>query len=260
MSDSLIPAATIILLRDAPAFEALMVERHAEIAFAGGAVVFPGGRIDNGDHSTAWADHCEGFETVPDVERAPRIAAIREAFEETGLLLARKGGKPVDPEKTIALSPWRKRVEENDALFLEMVRDHGLRLTVDSLHLYARWRPPKGVGHRRYDTWFFAASAPQGQTATADGAEAMEVIWTSPEKALADRDAGARKMIFPTSRNVELLNESANADEVFRFAKMRSIRPVEPFMVERDGRRYLTIPDDLGYPITEEPLENAMRA
>ncbi|MEO1136512.1 MAG: NUDIX hydrolase, partial [Pseudomonadota bacterium] len=79
MIEDLIPAATIILLRDKPAFEALMVERHADIAFAGGALVFPGGRIDQGDMDPRWADHCDGFDRVPEAERAPRIAAIREA-------------------------------------------------------------------------------------------------------------------------------------------------------------------------------------
>ena len=133
-------------------------------------------------------------------------------------------------------------------------------LAIDALHLFARWRPPSGVGHRRYDTWFFAAAAPERQIAHADGSEAMEVIWTTPQEALAARDAGLRKMIFPTSRNVELLAQSGNVQAVFDFASKRVILPIEPRIIERDGLQYLTIPDDLGYPITEEPLESAMRS
>ncbi|WP_207764826.1 NUDIX hydrolase [Hyphococcus luteus] len=260
MVDDLIPAATIILLRDAPQFEVLMVERHAEIAFAGGALVFPGGRIDAGDHNPAWAAHCEGFDAVPEEERAPRIAAMREAFEETGLLLARRNGETIGADEAEKLSSWRKRVEDDDRLFLEMIAGESLSLAADALQLFARWRPPKGVGHRRYDTWFFAAKAPESQRAKADGVEAMEIVWTAPADALAESTAGRRKMIFPTLRNVELLATSESADAVFSFAETRDRSPIEPRRIERDGAYFLTIPEDRGYPVTEEPLEKAMRS
>jgi 8-oxo-dGTP pyrophosphatase MutT (NUDIX family) len=256
----LIPAATILLLRDEPAFEVLMVERHADIAFAGGALVFPGGRIDMGDHNPEWRKYSGGVDGVPNEEFAPRIASIREAFEETGVLLAHRNGAAVSREEALALASWRRRIEADDSLFLEMVREERLTLDLTSLHLFAQWRPPKSAGHRRYDTWFFAARAPANQIAHADGGEATEVIWTSPGAALAARDAGQRKMIFPTSRNVELLNKSGSADEVFDFAGRRSIRVVEPVMIERNGRRYVTIPDGMGYPVIEEELEKAMRS
>ncbi|WP_428409232.1 NUDIX hydrolase [Hyphococcus sp.] len=257
MSDA-IPAATIILLRDEPRFETLMVARHANIAFAGGAMVFPGGRIDAGDHAPGWKDHCNGAEGVPEDQLAPRIAAIREAFEETGLLLARRGGRMIGAEAA-ALGSWRKRVEDNDALFLEMIKGEGLRLALDELHFFARWRPGSEVPHRRYDTWFFAARAPEAQIAEEDGGEATEVVWAPPSALLADRDAGRRKMIFPTSRNVELLNVSPSASEVFDFAARRRIDLIEPRIIERNGNMFLTIPDDMGYPVTEEILETAMR-
>lgn len=260
MADDLIPAATIILLRDAPQFEVLMVERHAEIVFAGGALVFPGGRIDAGDHNPAWNDYCDGLDATPEEERGPRIAAMREAFEETGLLLARRNGEMVGAEEAEALFAWRKRIEEDDARFLEMISCESLSLAADSLQLFARWRPPKGIGHRRYDTWFFAAKAPENQHAKADGVEAMEVVWTAPADAIADCKAGRRKMIFPTLRNVELLATSASASAVFAFAKARDRSPIEPRMVERGGAHFLTIPEDRGYPVTEEPLEKAMRS
>ena len=86
MSES-IPAATVILLRDEPAFEVLMVERHADISFAGGALVFPGGRIDAGDGNPAWRDFCDGLDDAPDEEIAPRIAAIREARPDVRLVV-----------------------------------------------------------------------------------------------------------------------------------------------------------------------------
>ncbi|GJL90785.1 NUDIX hydrolase [Hyphococcus sp.] len=257
--DELIPAATILLLRDEPAFEVLMVERHADIVFAGGALVFPGGRIDRGDHNHDWRLHCDS-EHIPPEQLAPRIASIREAFEETGVLLVKRNGDGISREEALSLASWRSRVEADDSLFLEMVRGEGLTLNLTALHLFARWRPPKGVGHRRYDTWFFAARAPADQTARADGGEATEIVWTTPGAALGARDAGQRKMIYPTSRNVELLNVSTTADEVFSFAARRPIRIVEPQAIERDGRAFLTIPSDMGYPVTEEEFEKAMRS
>lgn len=260
MTDGLIPAATILLLRDAPQLEVLMVERHAEISFAGGALVFPGGRIDAGDHDPAWGAHCDCLDACPEQQRAPRIAAIREAFEETGVLLARRKGAVIGAAEAEGLAPWRKRIEADDRLFLDMLAGERLSPAVDALHLFARWRPGKEVAHRRYDTWFFAAAAPAEQCASADGGEATEVVWTTPARALEDFESGRRKMIFPTRRNVELLAQSDSAKAAFDFAAMRTIRPVEPRIVERGGARFLTIPDDLGYPVTEEPLERAIRS
>lgn len=258
--DNAIPAATIILLRDAPQFQALMVERHQGIAFAGGALVFPGGRIEASDADPRWAGHCDGLGDAPPEQRAPRIAAIREAFEETGLLLARQDGNPCAGAQAAALHDMRAIVERDDTAFLPMVEAHGLRLAADLLHLFARWRPPAGVAHRRYDTWFFAAAAPPDQTAHADGGEATEIVWTTPHAALDAAREGRRRMIFPTARNVELLAMSGSADDVRAHAAARSIRLVEPRIEMCDDGAWLTIPDDLGYPVTRERLETAMRA
>jgi len=257
MTDGCIPAATILLLRDDPAFEVLMVKRHADIAFAGGAMVFPGGRIEESDRDARWGRYCAGYEDIDMDQRGPRVAAIREAFEETGVLLAMKDNAPLPDVSAFASD--RKVVEDNDAAFYELVRDNELVLTLDALHLYARWRPPAGVAHRRYDTWFFAATSPVTQEASPDGGEATEVVWAAPADVLMERDAGRRRMIFPTSRNLELLAKSDSAGAVFAYAAERPIRPVEPRIVARDGAHFLTIPNDLGYPVTEEALEAAMR-
>lgn len=262
MSDDAIPAATVLLLRDEPAFEVLMVERHENIHFAGGALVFPGGRIDGGDHHPAWADRCDGFDTAPPEQRAARIAAIREAFEETGILLARHAGETdyVSDAFAQSVDDWRSKIERDGAKFLALARRENLSLACDALHLFAHWIPPKGVPKRRYDTLFFAARTPPGRNAREDGNEATEAVWIAPKDAVAARDRGERKMIFPTSRNVELLGLSRSVDEVFKFAAERKIAPVMPKVVERDGARFITIPDDLGYPVTEEPLETALRS
>lgn len=255
-----IPAATILLLRDAPAFEVLMIERHENLSFAGGALVFPGGRIDEGDRNPAWAAHCDGMDRISPEQKAPRIAAIREAFEETGLLLARdETGEMIGDDRARMLDSWRRKVEDDDFLFLELIEKEKLRLACDALHLFARWRPPKAATHRRYDTWFFAAHAPAGQEAREDGNEATEVLWTTPQAAIDAREKGERKMIFPTARNVELLSTSYSAQAVFDFAASRPLDSIEPKIIERDGKRYVTIPEGAGYPVTEETLEKAFR-
>ena len=262
MSDNGIPAATILLLRDAPQLEVLMIERHQNVRFAGGALVFPGGRIGESDYEPKWREWVSGYDGVPENQRAPRIAAIREAFEETGILLAARQGESVYLADTDveALTPWRKRIENDDALFLELIKQENLMLACDRLRLFAHWSPAKEATHRRYDTLFFVAIAPEGQTAREDGNEATETFWARPKAALEARDNGSRKLIFPTSRNVELLGVSNSAASAMNYAERRTIERIEPVVVDRDGKMMITIPDHLGYPITEEAAETALRS
>jgi 8-oxo-dGTP pyrophosphatase MutT (NUDIX family) len=256
--DTPIPAATVILLRDEPAFEALMIARAERSSFAGGALVFPGGRVDPGDHDASWAEHSTGLETDRTLAAA-QVAAIREAFEEAGVLLARgPSGALLTADEVRALSPWRANVERDDTLFLTLARRHGLTLAADQLTLFAHWIAPPGL-HRRFDTLFFAAPFPQGQEVTEDGDEATEALWISPTAAIAAREAGTRKIIFPTARNLELLGVSQSTQGVIDFARRRPIRPVVPDTVTRGGKLFLKLPDDLGYPVTEEAYETASR-
>lgn len=260
MTDA-IPAATIILLRDEPQFEVLMIERHADTPFAGGAIVFPGGRIEASDAADAWRGHYDGADTIPADEFGPRVAAIREAFEEVGILYARRDGAFVTDEAAAAFNDRRKAVEDDDGKFLELVRDNGLRLALDALHLFARWEPPQR-GHenmRRYHTWFFAAKTPVGQQAREDGNEATEAFWGAPGDILSSCEAGKRKAIFPTLRNIELLDVSATAQAVIDAAATRPIDVIMPEIIERDGEHFVTIPEGIGYPITEQSVKTAFR-
>jgi 8-oxo-dGTP pyrophosphatase MutT (NUDIX family) len=246
------------LLRDEPAFEALMIARAERSIFAGGALVFPGGRVDPGDADPAWAEHCVGL-SAERALAAAQVAAIREAFEEAGVLLARgPSGALLDADEVRALSPWRANVERDDGLFLTLVRRHELTLAVEALVLFAHWIAPPGL-HRRFDTLFFAAPFPPGQDVLEDGDEATEAVWISPQAAIEARAAGTRKIIFPTARNLELLGVSRSTAEALDHARRRTIRPVVPEAKMRDGVMFLTLPDDLGYPVMEEALETAMR-
>ena len=258
MSDAPIPAATLILLRDQPEFQALMIARTERASFAGGALVFPGGRVDPGDRDLQWADHAAGL-SADAILAAAQVAAIREAFEEAGVLLARgPGGALLNADEVRALSPWRANVERDDALFLMLVRRHGLTLAADQLTLFAHWVAPPGL-HRRFDTLFFAAPFPEEQEVLEDGDEATEALWISPAAAIAAREAGTRKIIFPTARNLELLGVSDSTAAAMDFARRRPIRPVIPDTVTRDGQLFLKLPEDLGYPVTEEAFETASR-
>lgn len=252
-----IPAATIILLRDEPAFEVLMIERHIKIGFAGGALVFPGGRIEAADADPAWAEQATGLDPK---FSAAQVAAIREAFEEAGILLAREAGGSaiIGGERVAALHGLRRGIEADARLFLEMIRAEKLSLACDALTLFSHWVAPPGL-HRRFDTLFFAAICPGDQTAREDGGEATEVLWIAPQAAIDARARDERRIIFPTARNIELIGASASAGSLFDSARRREIRPVQPEVKTRDGVSYLTIPDGLGYPVTEEPLYSAIR-
>ena len=253
-----IPAATVILLRDRPEFQALMIARAERSSFAGGALVFPGGRVDPGDADPQWAEVATGLAGDPMIAAA-QIAAVREAFEEAGVLLARgPGGALLTADDVKALSPWRANVERDDSLFLTLVRRHGLSIAADLLTLFAHWIAPPGL-HKRFDTLFFAAAFPEGQEVLEDGDEATEAVWIAPQAALAARASGARKIIFPTARNLELLGVSRSTAEVVDFARRRRIEPVTPAMETRAGALCLTIPEGLGYPVTAEPFDTASR-
>lgn len=260
MTDTPIPAATVLLLRDRPCLEVLMVERHANIGFAGGALVFPGGRIDLGDRNPAWTEHSRGCDPAL---MAGEVAAIREAFEEAGILLAREaaagaGAPLIDGARAAALGKWRAIVENDDAQFLELIRREELSLACDKLCLFAHWIAPPGL-HRRFDTLFFAAICPEGQEAREDGNEATEALWISPHEAAAARARGERKIIFPTMCNLRLLGRSKCASEVFDFARRRKIAPIQPTIEMRGAEAWLCIPDDMGYPVTAEKIDASLR-
>ncbi len=254
------PAAGLILLRDAPRLEVLMTVRHQAMGFAGGALVFPGGKIDPADRNTVWAAHCEGWDNLHTEWRAAAVAAIREAFEEAGILLARSAdGGELDAAQADALrAAWGGRLKDSNDAFLTMVRSADLKLATDRLVRFAHWIAPPGL-HKRFDTRFFAALCPARQTAAADGGEAVEAVWVAPAEALADAAAGNRRLIFPTKRKLELLALADTAEATLARAAARAVEPIMPDVAMRDGEPWLTIPPHLGYPVTEEPLSASTR-
>lgn len=246
------PAATILLLRDQPEFEVLMVKRHHQIDFASGALVFPGGKTHAGDTDPAWAEHCVGWDAFDDEQRTLRIGAIREAYEEAGILLAE--GLDGSDFAEVCDPAVRSAVDRGETAFIDVVKELGVRLQLDSLAVFARWITPTMMP-KRFDTWFYAVRAPADQVAAADGREAVDAEWIAPNEILRLADAGERTVIFPTRMNVQLLAEAESASDCVARAEARTLVTVLPVVELRDGARFLVIPPDAGYGAVAEPME-----
>jgi len=250
------PAATILILRDDPTFEVLMVKRHHQIDFASGALVFPGGKTHAGDDDPAWAGHLLGWDDFDAVQRGLRIAAIREVFEEAGILLARHtDGSPMGDD--VAPMEVRQAVDAGRTAFLDVVKDLDAKLDLHALTVFARWITPP-LTPKRFDTWFYAAHAPADQLAACDGRETVDAEWIPPSEALRLAATGERKVIFPTRMNLQLLAEATSAEDCLARARARTLVTVQPQVQTRDSGRVLVLPPDAGYGVVEEPLENVM--
>ena len=206
------PASTILLLRDSAGptvtsgeIEVFMMVRHYEIDFNSGALVFPGGSVDKGDQEIiARPELYSGGEGARCSRPEFRIAAIRETFEESGILLARPRGSKalVDAKRAGEIeAASRAALCESKTTFLKVLTDNGMMLALDELVPYAHWITPEGMP-KRFDTWFFLAAAPPEQAGAHDGKESTDSIWVSPREALAGDVSRRFKLPFPTTRNL----------------------------------------------------------
>lgn len=248
-----IPAATLVLFRDGEHGppELLMVERARSMAFAGGALVFPGGRIDAGDH--AHAAFFAPARSSGDWEVAARIAAIREMIEEAGVPV---GLSPL-PDAT-ALAAIRAGLHQGEA-FAALLASHQLALDLSVLTLFARWCP-RHANMRIFDTLFFLAAMPHGAPdPVVDATENTRVFWQSARGVLDDADAGRASIIFPTRCNLERLAQFARFADATDHAGRFPATMVTPWVEPRGGMPHLCIPDGLGYPVTAVPMDEARR-
>jgi 8-oxo-dGTP pyrophosphatase MutT (NUDIX family) len=226
------------------------MERAATMAFAPGALVFPGGAVDAAD--LALAKQMAG--DLPLDEAAARIAAVRETLEESGLGIVFPDGFPVE-----ALTAIRQAMVEG-AVFADLLAAHGVTLDLHALTPFARWHPAPFEGATRvFDTRFYLARAPQGQEAQADATENVHLLWISATAILARCDAGEGRVIFPTRRNLERLAQYDSFAAIEAHAAAIPIEKVTPWMEERVDGRHLCIPDHLGYPVTSELLQHISR-
>ncbi|MFQ3667077.1 MAG: NUDIX hydrolase, partial [Sphingomonadaceae bacterium] len=186
-----IPAATVVLARDgAEGLEILVIERAKGMGFAGGAIAFPGGKVDAGDRPAGAM--FTGFEALDAADAAARVTAAREAFEETGILLSRGAFVPVAERERL-----RPLSDRHAIGFPELLAAIGHVLDAAVLKPFARWVPPAGL-HKRFDTHFFLAAMPGEEAHAADGTEAVCARWARPGELLAEADAGAISLLFPT--------------------------------------------------------------
>ena len=245
MADEAIPAATLILVRDradGPA-ELLMVERAEGMAFAAGALVFPGGRIDAADRELAEE---QGIDPAA-------VAAIRETVEETAVPV----GLDPEPDHQSALELQRELVA--DTPLRSVLADVRCRIDASALTPFARW-VPKFHAVRRFDTLFFVARAPQREwVPTVIEGECAGAYWLSATEVLEREQRGEARLIFPTRRTLERLAQHRTFEEIRADALAHRIDPVTPWVEERDGERFITIPSDLGFPVTQERLDGLWR-
>jgi len=246
-------ASTILLLRDSAAskeIEVFMMVRHYEIDFNSGALVFPGGSVDKNDREIiAHRELYSGGEGLDEANLSFRIAAIRETFEESGILLAcPKGPKAlVDASRAREIeAAHRSELNEGKITFLKVLTDNGMMLALDELVPYAHWITPEGMP-KRFDTWFFLAAAPPDQLGAHDGKESTDSIWVSPREALAGGETGRFKLPFPTTRNLIKLGKQPNVKAALDDSRHTSIVTVMPVMTRLNGGRQLRIPKEAGY-------------
>jgi len=251
-------AATVMVVDDRPDLQVLLLRRRAGSEFVGGMSVFPGGGVDPHDADPEVAALCDGLDDVAASARlglaedglAYWVAAVRETFEEAGVLFARheEDGRPLDPAEPGAaerLAADRRAVDAGETRLADVVRDARLRLAVDAMHYTAQWITPVGPP-RRYDTRFFVTAMPKGQTPVADRREAVDSEWVRPADALASYARGERAMLPPTLGMLRLLASYPDSETLIAAAlrdERRSDRPVRMAVQGRD-RFHILLPGE----------------
>jgi 8-oxo-dGTP pyrophosphatase MutT (NUDIX family) len=227
-----------------------MMVRHHEIEFSSGALVFPGGSVDAADREIiARPELYSGAEGCDAARLSFRIAAIRETFEESGILLARpRGSKHLveASEATRIEAGHRAALSESKTTFAKVLADTGMVLALDELVPYAHWVTPEGMP-KRFDTWFFLAAAPAEQLGAHDGKESTDSLWLSPRDALAGGESGRFKLPFPTTRNLIRLGKQLSVKAALDDARASHVITVMPVMTMVNGGRQLRIPLEAGY-------------
>jgi 8-oxo-dGTP pyrophosphatase MutT (NUDIX family) len=267
-----LPASTVVLLRPrGSTFEIFMLRRHQQIAFMGGAYVFPGGRVDAGDAPAGGRDEAwlEGVDVVAarlaDLVRADAIAhgvaAVRELFEEAGVLLARRadgtrltlaaGGERARFER------YRREVHDGRLALRDLAARERLTITLDALVPFAHWVTP-AFEPRRFDARFFAARTPGAQHPVHDDRESTESRWVTPSEAidLARRDEIV--LPLPTWQTLRALETVSTVEGALDWARAQTLARVEPLFHEEGGTKMLLTPGDPlfppepGQPVSEE--------
>lgn len=252
-------AATLVLLRDRPggAVETLLVKRNSRSRFAAGDYVFPGGKVEADDMPEDAERFCRGLRAEEAAGRLGGglsarealgfwVGAIREAFEEVGLLLAHdRAGNPIrlDAEDRPRFAGYRAACQASNRAFFDLLRSEGLTLATDRLVYFAHWITPE-ENPVRFDTRFFAATAPAGQEPDPDGGEIVDLLWLTPAGALSARERGEISLRTPTMKNLELLGAGKTVAEVLAALGGREVPTIRPRVLTVDGKPLPVLPGD----------------
>lgn len=252
------PAATIVLARPGPgALEVLLLKRSHSAGFVPGAYVFPGGRVDREDASEELLARVDGLSPSDASARlalvaeadppaiAYYLAAIREAFEETGILVAhRTDGSPA-PNAAADAEALQSRDDllADGSIFADVLDRMGCRLDGEAVEYIAHWITPKVEPHR-YDTRFFLAAVPEGTQPEIHTAEISDSVWTTPQAALDGNSDGSFPMIFPTIKTLEDLSAFSHPSEAIEAYRSHSIRTILPTLVRIQGGIGIKIPEN----------------
>lgn len=253
-------AATVLLLRDGfEGLEVFMLERNLRSDFAGGAYVFPGGAVDPADRAADLDGLCEGRSDADASRRlgvdggglAYWVAAIRESFEEAGVLLAYDAaGAIVDLDDVAGTERWaehRAAVDKGARRLIEVCQAEDLRLAVDGMHYFGHWITPEGAP-RRYDTRFFLAAAPTRQTPLHDDRETIAHEWIRPADGLARVQARELTMMPPTTASLRAISQfDTAADALAAATEITRVPAICPRVIAIDGGVRIVLPGDRGY-------------
>ncbi|MEQ1890168.1 MAG: NUDIX hydrolase [Alphaproteobacteria bacterium] len=251
-----VPAATLMLIRDgAEGLEVFMVERHHQIDFATGALVFPGGKVDKADFAPGIRIRCESAGHFSEIELALRVGGIREAFEECGVLLAHDAGGAglIAAARLGGLEHYRKKLVDGEVTMLEFLLEENLVLLPQNLVPFAHWITPPLVP-KRFDTHFFIIEAPADHIALHDGHESVNSVWISPARVIEEADAGHWTMLFPTRLNILKLGRSGSVAEALANALASTVVTVLPQMLKNENGTFLKIPEEAGYDVSIYPI------
>lgn len=279
-------AATVMLVRDRPSsgIEVFMLKRHLDSDFVGGAYVFPGGKVDDADRADDLGAICPGrsdaeASALLGIDRgglAYWVAAVRECFEEAGVLLARQGTSALRPRSSLPTSSesarsgpgsdpsgllvsfadpavadrfveYRGRLNGGELRLVDLCREENLALAVEGIHYFAHWITPHGAP-RRFDTRFFVAAAPPGQVALHDDYETVANMWVSPADALVMHAGGELDLILPTIKNLEAIGRFESSAELLAAAAAVEAVPTITPRIRMDGKGVrILLPWDPGY-------------
>lgn len=255
-------AASILLVRDGEAgLEVLMVHRSRDMSFASGMLVFPGGRVDAADNARALRRRAR---SAPGADFIFRMAALRELFEETGLVLALRAGQRrfVDEMRRRRIAGrFRARLHSGRTSFTRVAETSDLEFELRALVPFAHWITPE-ISPKRFDTRFYLAPAPAGQQASTDGVENVRLEWARPADLIAAWQAGVQRLMFPTRLNLMKLARAASVAQALSQTRRTKVIPVQP-EIGAEGQRRLTIPAEAGFGVTEathrdlDPIEKA---